>query len=130
MRGPKPKPKPKAGKQPELSPPSALSPTAKAEWVHIVGILSGQRVLDELDIAALTIYATSYAMYQEAQTHINAHGSVVAGTTGTPIKNPYLTVQKEAWERIRPLLAEFGLTPSARARLQMGKADDAGDLEF
>jgi P27 family predicted phage terminase small subunit len=124
-RGPKPRPKPANNGATHLAVPEGMQPDAATEWTRIVEILASQKVLSELDIAALTIYANSYASYTKAQRHVDEHGEVVIGTTGTPIKNPYLTVQKECWERIRPLLAEFGLTPSARARLHMTHCDDA-----
>ena len=113
MRGPKPRPKPTPGEPPKLPAPKDLCPEAKAEWKRIVGLLSTQRVLSELDIAALTIYATSYATYKKAEAHVAEHGSVVLSSTGVPTKNPYMTCMKECWDRIRPLLAEFGLTPSS-----------------
>jgi P27 family predicted phage terminase small subunit len=129
MRGAKPKPISNHGPAFNLNPPAELSPGAKKEWRRIVGLLSESRVLSNLDSAALAIYASSYDVYRQAEKHITANGSVCLGTTGTPMKNPYLTVQKECWERIRPLLAEFGLTPSARARLKFEPAE-ADDGEF
>jgi P27 family predicted phage terminase small subunit len=86
--------------------------------------------LSDIDRPALEILSTSLATYREAQAHVNEHGSVLIGTTGTPIKNPYLGVQKDCWDRIRVLLAEFGLTPSARARLKLDdrKGDEGESL--
>ena len=36
---------------------------------------------------------------------------------GNPYQNPLLSVANAAWEQIRKMLAEFGLTPSSRQRL-------------
>lgn len=130
MRGPKPRPKPAGKEMPPPPPPKELDKVAKAEWERITAILSRQRVLTESDTAALMIYCTSYSQYREAQKAIQEHGTVVVSATGTPVRNPYLTVQNSAWDRIRPLLAEFGLTPTARARLQLDEEPDDDGAEF
>lgn len=129
-RGPKPRPKPSADAVSTLPVPRGMNDAAAREWRHIVAILAQQRVLSELDIAALTVYATSMAAYRQAQAHIDENGTVVIGTTGTPVVNPYMRVQKEAWDRIRPLFAEFGLTPSARARLKLAGPEADKGLSF
>jgi P27 family predicted phage terminase small subunit len=117
-----------------LTPPKDLSPAAKAEWQRIVTILAETKPLTQADIAALVIYSTSYATYAEAQAKVEEQGSVVVGTTGSPIKNPYLAVMKESWDRLKVLLPEFGLTPASRAKMAKQepppapKADDFSDL--
>lgn len=131
-RGPRPHPKPSEKATPALRPPKGLRPEAVAEWKRVVKLLAKQRVLGELDIAALTIYATSFADYREAQQRIDQNGTVVEGPTGQPMKNPYMAVLKESWDRIRVLLPEFGLTPSARARLKIehDSAEKSDEIVF
>lgn len=124
MKGRKPKPVPTDAPPPRLDPPADLSPAAQTEWVDVVALLTKRRVLDRLDVSALTIYASSMAWYRQAMKEVDKDGPVCVGTTGTPMKNPWLTVAKESWERVRPLLAEFGLTPSSRGRLKAGAVDD------
>jgi P27 family predicted phage terminase small subunit len=128
MRGKKPTPKPSIYKQTPPPPPPELKGEARKEWVRITTLLAAKRVLSEEDKAALTIYSTSWAMYREAQARIEEDGSVVMSATGVPIRNPYLSVLKQAWDRIRPLLSEFGLTPTARARLKVEEPEDDGEF--
>lgn len=106
--------------------PKDLSPAAATEWRRMVRLLSGK--LNQLDEVALTVLCTSFADYRNAQRQVDEHGTVVLGTTGQPIKNPYCLVLKESWERIRPLLSEFGLSPLARAKLKLDT--DEGDEEL
>ncbi len=107
--------------------PKDLSPAAAATWRQMVRLIPAGK-LHKLDEVALTVLCTSYADYREAQRQVDEHGTVVLGTTGQPIKNPYCLVLKESWERIRPLLAEFGLSPLARAKLKMEEAAEAEGL--
>jgi P27 family predicted phage terminase small subunit len=108
--------------------PKDLSPAAATEWRRMVRLLAGK--LHQLDEVALVVLCTSFADYREAQRQVDEHGTVVLGTTGQPIKNPYCLVLKESWERIRPLLAEFGLSPLARAKLKFDtESVDDGEIK-
>ena len=128
MRGPKPKPKPDPNAKPP-KPPDDLDGEALKEWRRIVKLLMPARVLNEKDHAALYVYATSFAEYKHAQAMIREHGAVVLSQSGIPQKSPWVTAANACWDRIRPLLAEFGMTPSSRARLQMDDvADDDGEF--
>lgn len=101
--------------------PRDLSAAAATEWRRMARLLTGK--LNQLDEVALTVLCTSFADYREAQRQVDEHGTVVLGTTGQPIKNPYCLVLKESWERIRPLLGEFGLSPAARAKMKLDTSD-------
>jgi P27 family predicted phage terminase small subunit len=129
-RGRKHVPVPAKAPVPSIPPPKGMSKPAAAEWRRTVNLLASAGVVSELDVNALTIYCNAIAMHRQAQEQIDKLGPVVVGSTGTPIKNPYLLVQKEAWERIKTLQAELGLTPSARAKLNIGKDDEAADDEL
>jgi P27 family predicted phage terminase small subunit len=132
ITGPKPKPRPVAGQVTLKIPiPDEVKNNVEAakEWKRIVAILSRQRILSEADTAALAIYATSYSQYKQAERAIAEHGTVILSAQGVPIKNPYTTIQNQCWNRIQPLLAEFGLTPSSRARMKLdGDQDDDEDV--
>ncbi len=40
---------------------------------------------------------------------------------GNVIQNPYLGVANRAWDQVRQMSIEFGLTPSSRSRIKVGK---------
>jgi len=113
---------------PPPEPPAELNAEAAAEWRRIVAILVGQRILTEADRAALVIYASSVAQYRQALDEVAKLGAVVQNVKGDLIKNPWCAIQRDCWERIRPLLSEFGLTPCARGRLKLDDPDE--DDEF
>ncbi len=104
-----------------FEPPKGISPAAAAEWRQLVKLLGSD--VSERDRIGLTILATSYADYREAQRQVDENGTVVLGPTGQPIKNPYCLVLKESFDRIRPLLTEFRLTPQARGKMTKRERD-------
>ena len=130
MRGRKPKPKPTAGDRPQLVAPGHLSDAERVEFDRIAGFLSRKRVVSDEDVDALEVYATSLVRYREAQTQIATQGAVVTGAKGLPVRNPWVSVQTACWDRIRPLLSEFGLTPTARGRLKTPDAPDKDTAFF
>lgn len=130
-RGPKPRPMPQGPQQEPPEPPKDMqNETARKEWRRITKLLCQQRVFSDADIAALTIYCTSYATYKHAAQQVEELGSVVMSAAGSPVKNPYVSVCNSCWDRIRPLLAEFGLSPSGRARLKLDLPTEENDNEF
>ena len=124
-RGRKPKPQPAAtAKAPPVA-PAHLSDAARVEFDRLAAYLAGKRLVTDEDADAIEVYAGSLVLYREAQRHLDTEGAVVDGLHGVKVKSPWLTVQNSAWDRFRPLLASFGLTPADRARLKVDAAPDA-----
>jgi P27 family predicted phage terminase small subunit len=114
-------------------PPADLKGEALEEWKRIVKELAPTRVLTKADRSALLMYVQSWANMQEAAAKIAADGVVIALPNGYPQQNPYVAVFNAANRQCLRLLQEFGLTPSARARIPAGEkkpSDAAGDLDF
>ena len=124
-----PKPTPRAP-----SCPTTLSPEAKAEWRRVAGQLEKIGMLTLVDRGAFATYCIAWATLIEAHKHVRSHGAVlitadretVDPETGevikivcVPVKNPWLQIQKESAAIVRAFAAEFGLTPSSRARIEL-----------
>lgn len=129
-RGRKPKPKITPEYRPPPPAPDHLSADARAEFDRLASFLANKRVVSDEDSHAIEVYATSLVLYRQSQKAIDAEGAVIDGANDLRVKNPWLTVQNSAWDRIRPLLAMFGLTPADRQRLKMAEAkpDPAADF--
>ena len=108
------------------TPPPHLSDEAKVEWGRVseelfkVGLLSG------LDRSALAAYCQSYARWVQAERAIGemarrdqlTGGLMIKTTNGNAIQNPLVgTANKAAADMVR-YAAEFGMTPSARSRIE------------
>jgi P27 family predicted phage terminase small subunit len=121
--------KPKSGAP---KPPKGLKPEALAEWKRVVTLLAPTRVLTAADRSALIMYVTSWGYMNEASDAIARDGVVVTMPNGYPAANPYQRIYNEAFRQCERMLQQFGLTPSARARIPSPDAGDkgGGDLDF
>ena len=123
QRGAKPKPQAlrvlngNAGKRPinylepdtgemDLSPPTHLSAEALAHWKRTAPMLSKAGVLKASDFDLLAVYCETYAAHVAAVRDGGAPMSMVG--------------------QLRQLMGELGMTPSARARIQV---DQSPELE-
>lgn len=136
--GRRPLPKAEAKVVPALpSPPPHLSDEAKVEWGRVseelfkVGLLSG------VDRAALAAYCQAYARWVQAERAIAKlaeHDPITGGlltrtTNGNAIQNPLVGTANKAMQDMVRYAAEFGMTPSARSRIQASPAEDAATPE-
>lgn len=109
-------PKPKAGAP---KPPHFLKGEAMAEWGRVVPELDAIGLLSVVDRAAMTAYCQSWATFVAATEDINERGVMVEGRDDTLVKNPSVQLQRDALANIKIWCTEFGLTPSARARMRL-----------
>ncbi len=108
------------------SPPPHLADEAKVEWGRVseelyrIGLLSG------IDRAPLAAYCQSYARWVQAERAIAKMAetdSVTAGLlvktkNGNAIQNPLVGTANKAAADMVKYATEFGMTPSARSRLE------------
>lgn len=126
--------------------PTWLSNEARAEWRRLVPELDKIGMLGRVDRAALATYCELWSTFVAAERVIHEHGITImkkihedvtldeTGETVTiyiqPVKNPALQVARDAAAQIRGFCAEFGLTPSARTRIDLPERDEpTGGLE-
>lgn len=83
-------------------------------------------VLKETDIDNLIILADSYAQYWNAHIDVQENGYTVITKKGI-VKNPSLTIKHQAFERIKTLQGQYGLTPATRPNIE--KNGDGGNGE-
>lgn len=143
---PGPKPKPTADKEmrgnpgkrslnaneprPPVARPSAplwLSDAAKLVWAEYVDQLADVGLMTYLDVGALAAYCVTYARWQEAEQALRrmgandpaTHGYVIKTSNKNFIQNPLLNVANAARDSWLKLAEQFGMTPSARSRLEV-----------
>jgi P27 family predicted phage terminase small subunit len=126
--------------------PLWVSEKAKASWPYIAGLLVDMGVLAVNDAIGLEALCEAYAEVREAReslkrpiTLTDSEGNsyevakggelvyVTVGKGGPMIRvRPEMAVIADADRRLRACLAEFGLTPAARSRVQVldGKEED------
>lgn len=110
-----------------LAPPAFLSREAKAEWKRLSPMLTKIGILSDLDRAAFGAYCQAYARWKVAEDALqdlarkddSGMGALVINTkAGNAIQNPLVGIANKAMADMVKYAAEFGFTPSARARVQ------------
>lgn len=109
------------------APPNWLSDDAKAEWEPLVQTLQQMRVVSDADQIALAQLADYLAKWKRAAQKVDQIGLVIGvrapdGSNMSFKRNPFVTMHLEYGLMVQRLLAQFGMTPSARARLINGEA--------
>lgn len=97
-------------------PPDWLNDEAKDFWEEIAPPLHACGLLTRVDETALSAYCVAYAEWRMGQERLQGHGHVIM-VNGVPRLNPYVKVVNEAFAQMTKAWQQFGLTPSARARI-------------
>ena len=104
-------------------PPAHLSDPVKKAWKKLSNKLDKMGGLTEADAWALEELAETYVEARDLRQRIAQEGRTVKITTTTgderQVTNPLIHQLSDASKRFRALLVEFGLTPSARARVNV-----------
>ena len=97
--------------------PVGMSPEAKKQWKKVVKELSNSKIITNLDVHALQMYCEAYSTWYTANQAIQKHGAVMMSKGGYPSQSPFLHVANKAFDQMKAMLIEFGMTPSARTRV-------------
>ncbi|HMF27358.1 MAG TPA: phage terminase small subunit P27 family, partial [Candidatus Cybelea sp.] len=133
----RPEPKPElVSELPE--PPSFLSDYAREEWGRVALELFNLRLLANIDIQSLAAYCQSYSRWRTAEETLaeialrdpQSRGLLVKGGDAQPVQNPLIRIADRAAQQMVRYAAEFGLTPSARARIAAGVYSDGKTEKF
>lgn len=104
--------------EPAIPPcPEELSDEAKKEWERVSAELLPMGLLSHIDRAALAGYCQAWATWIDAQTALRQYGVIIKSPNGFPMQSPYLSVANKAFEQMRMMLTEFGMSPSSRTRV-------------
>lgn len=103
--------------------------TARAEWTRVVPVLIRSAGLAEVDLAVVTDYCVTVARLVECELRLSIEGLVVMGQRGT-CRNPLTTVASQYRTQLKTYIGEFGLSPSARGRLEPPGGDDGENDPF
>lgn len=114
--------------------PAFLHPYAKEEWLKITPTLYSLGILTFLDGAAVAGYCQAFARWRFAEERLaieaakDLEGGAIVDTTenGNKIQSVFFNVAAAAMRDMLKFAAEFGMTPSARARIE-GKRGEAAD---
>ncbi|PEA24593.1 phage terminase small subunit P27 family [Bacillus cereus] len=113
-------------KKDKVTPPEWLDPVAKKEFERIASELLELDIITNVDVNALATYCDAYSDYVGCTKIIQEEGLLVEYTNKAAetnkVPHPLLTKKKQLHEQMKALAVEFGLTPSARAKIVMPSA--------
>lgn len=107
--------------------PPGVSPAVRAIWNYTVRELAHMGTTFAADRDALLCYCEAVVTHRKASALLAKSDVLIKGVHGKPVRNPALQIQRDAAQTIRAFAQEFGLTPSARARIEVGGQDDGQD---
>lgn len=108
--------------------PEWLTDVAKEEFYRQAELLKEIKLITEADIVQLATYCDAYADYVECSKIIQEEGLMVEYTNKAAetnkVPHPLLTKKKQLFEQMKAMASEFGLTPSARAKIALPKKEE------
>jgi len=112
----------------KIRPPKDLArdPVAWRTWLRLTAILARRRLLREEDTVQLGILCQAYSVYSEAAESLmslpRGNRLLVKRGSGGVAPNPLVALMNQQASIIQRLGTEFGLSPVARARIDLDPA--------
>ena len=124
---------PKNEPRPELGAPDMpewLPEDAKAEWRRVAPELSRLGLLAKIDGSALAAYCEAFSRWKQAVEMMAEDGIVFVTAAGYTAQHPAVGIANKAKVDMLRFGREFGLTPSARGRMNLpGEKPEADPME-
>lgn len=109
--------------------PDHLDTTAAEVWRELGPQLLRAGLLTSMDKTAFGMLAAVVGRWIDAERELAKHGPVlISKSSGNFYQNPWLHVCNKAWDQVRAMFAEFGLTPSSRQRLTVAIQEEPDTL--
>lgn len=107
-----------------LSAPDYLGETAAGVWRDLGKMLLDAGLFTTVDKYALAMFCAAAGRWMEAERELKTSTLILySDETGNPYQNPILHVANRAWDQMRQMFGEFGLTPAERSRLSVGGSE-------
>jgi len=119
--------------------PEWLSDSAVEVWDQVVKILSNMQVLTVADGLMISRYCELWVDWRDANSWIRQHGTTYPlknadGTVKYHVQLPQVSIRNNVGRELRAIECEFGLSPSARTRINVdhaqGKKASGGKSRF
>lgn len=110
-------PKPAAD---NIKPPRGLSAEARKQWRVISKQLIDAGMITNIDVSALAMYCETYVIWRKEIDYIHEHGTMLGDK-----RSPRLINAEHAFDKLKAMLVEFGMTPSSRTRVSSSVEKDS-----
>jgi len=89
------------------------------EWDRVTAELENMGIMATADRGALVVYCEAWEEFVDLLAKVRQQGAVVYTDKGNAIQNPLLGAKNKAAERLLKTAAQFGMTPAARAKIEV-----------
>lgn len=117
---------------PDWAAPKSLGADGRSLWDYLVPKLHAARWIDLVDLPMLRQMCEQHDIAEAARRVIVDLGVLTMGSRKSWVENPAIATQQKATMIVLRIAEQFGMTASARARLDVikgGLADPQGELE-
>lgn len=98
--------------------PPHLLGDARDKWGEIIPMLEEAGILSRADTDAIALYCETFARWLECVRRLEDPDNwVIVSPKGFILNSPWINMRNNFAKEMGRLLAEFGLTPSARSRV-------------
>lgn len=112
-----------------LNVPAYLGDTAADVWRDLGRPLLDAGLFTVVDKYALAMFCAAAGRWIEAEEALQKTGGpVLTSDNDNLYQNPHLHVANRAWDQMRQMFGEFGLTPAERSRLRVAIQEDEPTL--
>lgn len=98
--------------------PDDVSDDVREIWNYTVKELDGMGIAHACDRDTLRCYCEAVVAHRRASAIVAQSGVLIKGLHNNWVRNPALVIQRDAAYMVRQFAQEFGLTPSARTRIE------------
>lgn len=119
-------PIPRSGK---IDCPEHVSDSVRVIFDRVVADLEAMHIASPTDVDSIVAYCEAVEKHREASVLLAKSSMLIRGMHGNLVKNPALQVQRDSAQLVRQFAQEFGLTPSARARIDSERGRSSDDFE-
>lgn len=113
--------------------PKHFNKQEKYWFKRVAQELDGMGVITTLDGMALELLIGAYVEWRKHRDYIDQEGETYTVTTMSGdvlIKShPRVAMLADAWKRLRGMMAEFGMTPSSRSKIDVGGEEGEDPLD-
>jgi P27 family predicted phage terminase small subunit len=106
--------------------PEGVSDETAKFMTDVIKELNKKKVIQNIDLGAMRMLATSYEMYKQATDKLLVEGPVIIENLKT-IVNPCQTVATKNYAQVMKTMTEYGLTVKSRSTISTMKAPKEED---
>lgn len=103
------------------TPPDYMSAESRLIWDELAPGLIRVGLLTAWDAHQFAAYCETVVKYERAAVLVNDSGMLVKGRRDGIVRNPAMQIYREMATLMRVYAQEFGLTPSARVQIRLGR---------